>query len=327
MAYILLYVDDIILTTSSDNLRKSIISLLSSEFAMKDLGPLSYFLGIAVIRHSDGLFLSQKKYAEEIIERAGMSSCKPCPTPVDTKPKLSAKSSTPYDDPSLYRSLAGALQYLTFTRPDISYAVQQICLFMHNPMDDHMQALRRILRYVKGTSQYGLHLYPSSTTSLISYTDADWGGCPDTRRSTSGYCVFLGDNLLSWSSKRQTTLSRSSAEAEYRGVANVVSESCWLRNLLLELRCPVYKATMVYCDNVSAIYLSGNPVQHQRTKHIEMDIHFVREKVARGQVRVLHVPSRYQIADIFTKGLPLVLFQDFRDSLSIREPPASTTGV
>jgi hypothetical protein len=127
-------------------------------------------------------------------------------------------------------------------------------------------------------------------------------------------------------SKRQPTLSRSSAEAEYRGVANVVSESCWLRNLLLELHCPIYKATMVYCDNVSAIYLSGNPVQHQRTKHIEMDIHFVREKVARGQFRVLHVSSRHQITDIFTKGLPLILFQYFRNSLSIHPPPALTTG-
>ena len=123
--------------------------------------------------------------------------------------------------------------------------------------------------------------------------------------------MFLGDNLVSWSSKRQPTLSRSSAEAEYRGVANVVSESYWIRNLLLELHCPIRKATLVYCDNVSAIYLSGNPVQHQRTKHIEMDIHFVREKVARGEVRVRHVPSRYQIADIFTKGLPLILFEDF----------------
>lgn len=145
-----------------------------------------------------------------------------------------------------------------------------------------MHALKRIIRYVQGTVDYGLHLYASSVSKLVSYTDADWGGCPDTRRSTSGYCVFLGDNLLSWSAKRQPTLSRSSAEAEYRGVANVVSESCWLRNLLLELHCPIRTATLVYCDNVSAIYLSGNPVQHQRTKHIEMDIHFVREKVARG---------------------------------------------
>jgi hypothetical protein len=190
-----------------------------------------------------------------------------------------------------------------------------------------MSALKRSLRYVQGTLHFGLHLYPSSIEKLVSYTDADWGGCPDTRRSTSGYCVFLGDNLISWSSKRQPTLSRSSAEAEYIGVANVVSESCWLRNLLLELHSPLSQATLVYCDNVSAIYLSGNPVQHQRTKHIEMDIHFVREKVARGQARVLHVPSRHQIADIFTKGLPRVLFDDFRTSLSVREPPASTAGV
>jgi hypothetical protein len=327
MAYILLYVDDIILTTSTDDLRKSIMMLLASEFAMKDLDPLSYFLGIAVTRHTGGLFLCQKNYAAEIIDRAVMLSCKPSATPVDTKQKLSVSSGVPFEDPTLYRSLAGALQYLTFTRPDISYAVQQICLHMHAPKTEHMNALKRILRYLQGTMHFGLHMYPSSISSLTSYTDADWGGCPDTRRSTSGYCVFLGDNLISWSSKRQPTLSRSSAEAEYRGITNVVSESCWIRNLLLELHFPIPKATLVYCDNVSAIYLSGNPVQHQRTKHIEMDIHFVREKVARGQARVLHVSSRHQIADIFTKGLPHILFDDFRASLSVREPPASTAGV
>ncbi|CAL0307768.1 unnamed protein product [Lupinus luteus] len=327
VAYILLYVDDIILTASSDALRCSIMDLLSSEFAMKDLGPLNYFLGITVTRNKSGMFLSQHKYAKEIISRAGTTSCKPSKTPVDTKSKVSATSGSPFHDPTLYRSLAGALQYLTFTRPDISYAVQQVCLHMHDPRIDHMSTLKRIIRYVQGTLDYDLHLYSSPTSTLVSYTDADWGGCPDTRRSTSGYCVFLGDNLISWSSKRQPTLSRSSSEAEYRGVANVVSKSCWIRNLLLELQCPVHKATLVYCDNVSAIYLSRNPVQHQRTKHVEMDIHFVREKVARGQVRVLHVPSRYQIADIFTKGLPLILFEDFRDSLSVQKPPASTVGV
>ncbi|XP_021741927.1 uncharacterized protein LOC110708128 [Chenopodium quinoa] len=259
MAYILLYVDDIILTASSDTLRRSIMDLLGSEFAMKDLGPLNYFLGIVVTRHKGGMFLSQRKYAEEIIERAGMSSCKPSPTPVDTNSKVSATSSTTFDDPTLYRSLAGALQYLTFTRPDISYAVQQVCLHMHDPRVDHMSALKRIIRYVKGTLDHDLHLYPSSFSTLVSYTDADWGGCHDTSRSTSGYCVFLGANLVSWSSKRQPTLSKSSAKAEYRGVANVVSESWWLRYILLELHCPIRKATLVYCDNVSAIYLSGNP--------------------------------------------------------------------
>ncbi|KAJ0454688.1 putative RNA-directed DNA polymerase [Helianthus annuus] len=122
--------------------------------------------------------------------------------------------------------IAGALQYLTFTRPDITYAVQQVCMHMHAPCLDHWHALKRILRYVKGTSSFGITLGPSRVTSLVAYTDADWAGCPDTRRSTSGYCVYLGDNLISWSSKRQATVSRSSAEAEYRGVANVVAEIC-----------------------------------------------------------------------------------------------------
>lgn len=136
---------------------------------------------------------------------------------------------------------------------------------------------------------------------------------------------FLGDNLISWSPKRQPTISRSSAEAEHRGVANAVAETCWLRNLLCELHTPIPKVTIVYCDNVSAVYLSTNPVQHQRTKHIEIDIHFVRDKVATGQVRVLHVPSALQYADIFTKGLPTSLFTDFRDSLSIRSDPTAQT--
>lgn len=276
MAYILLYVDDIILASSSDSLRFSIMHHLASEFAMKDLGPLHYLLGIAVTRNRDELFLSQHKYASEILERADMSSCNPARTPVDTQPKLSATDGSPYADPTQYRSLAGALQYLTFTRPDISYDVQQICLHMHDPRDGHMNALKRILRYLQGTLEHGIYLYPSSMSTLVSYTDADWAGCPDTRRSTSGYCVFLGNNLLSWSAKRQPTISRSSAQAKYQGIANVVSEFCWHCNLMLELHCPISKATVLYCDNVSAINLSGDPVQHQRTKHIEIDIHFVR---------------------------------------------------
>ncbi|XP_021738358.1 uncharacterized protein LOC110704852 [Chenopodium quinoa] len=327
MAYLLLYVDDIVLVTSSDKIRESIITHLRKGFPMTNLGPLNYFLGIAVTRTPSYLFMSQQKYAQEILEHASMSSCKPTQTPVDTQSKLSADAGPKFHDPTLYRSLAGALQYLTFTRPDIAYAVQQVCLFMHDPRVAHYDALKRILRYIQGTIDHGLHLYPSAPKNLITYTDADWGGCPDTLRSTSGYCCFLGDNLISWSSKRQPTLSKSSAEAEYRGVANVVSEACWLCNLLLELHCPLRQATLVYCDNVSAIYLSHNPVQHQRTKHVEMDIHFVREKVALGHVRVLHVPSWYQFADIFTKGLPRQLFVDFRSSLSVRPPPATTAGV
>ncbi|GJY18856.1 ribonuclease H-like domain-containing protein [Tanacetum coccineum] len=289
-AYLLLYVDDIVLTASSK-----------------------------------GLFLSQKKYAIEILEKAHMVSCNPSRTPVDTESKLGVDGD-PVSDPTLYRSLAGSLQHLTFTRPDISYTIQQVCLHMHDPREPHLSTLKRILRYVQGTLNYGLQLFSSSTTDLVAYSDADWAGCPTTRRSTSGYCVFLGNNLLSWSAKRQPTLSRSSTEAEYRGVANAIAETCWLRNLLRELHNPLSSAMLVYCDNVSAVYLSSNPVHHQRTKHIEIDIHFVLDLVAAGQVRVLHVPSCYQFADIFTKGLPSALFEEFRTSLSVRCPPTLTVG-
>ena len=182
---------------------------------------------------------------------------------------------------------------------------------MHAPRDAHWSAVKRILRYICGTMDFGLSLHTSPSTDIVAYSNADWAGCPDTRRSTSGYRVYLGSSLVSWSSKRQPTVSRSSAEAEYRAVA----ECTWLRQLLSELSCPVDKATVVFCDNVSAVYLSANPVHHRRTKHIELDIHFVREQVALGHVRVLHVPTSQQFADIMTKGLPSTTFPEFRSSL------------
>jgi hypothetical protein len=151
---------------------------------------------------------------------------------------------------------------------------------------------------------------------FVVYTDADWAGCPDTHRSISGYAMFLGANLVSWAAKQQLVVSHSSAEAEYRIVANGVAEASWMRQLLHELHSPLQRATLVYCDNVSAVYLS-NPVQHQSTKHVEIDLHFVHEHVAASDVRVLSVPTTLQFADIFTKGLPLSVFLDFRSSLNI----------
>ena len=188
---------------------------------------------------------------------------------------------------------------------------------MHDPREPHLAALKWTLRYLRGTLDFGLLLRRSASTDLVVYSDTDWAGCPDTRRSTSGYAVFLGDNLISWSSKRQPVVSRSSAEAEYRTVANGVAEASWLRQLLLELHQPLRRSTLVYCDNVSAMYLSTNSFQHQRTKHVEIDLHFVRERVAVGDVRVLHVPTTSQFADIFTKGFPSSVFVDFRSSLNV----------
>jgi hypothetical protein len=315
--FLLLYVDDIVLTASTADLLQRMIVALQREFTMKDLEPLHHFLDITAERRRHGLFLHQRKYAIDILERAGMSDCKPCSTPVDTQAKLSEDDGPPVADATSYRSLTGALQYLTFSRPDIADAVQQVCLHMHTSREPHLTALKRILRYLRGSLDYGLLLRPSPTLELVVYTDADWAGCPDTRRSTSGYVVFLGTNLVSWAAKRQPVVSRSSAEAEYRAVANGVAEASWLRQLLHELHSPLQRATLVYCDNVSAVYLSTNPVQHQRTKHVEIDLHFVRERVAAGDVRVLSVPTTLQFADIFTKGLPSSVFLDFRSSLNI----------
>ncbi|XP_013680165.1 uncharacterized mitochondrial protein AtMg00810-like [Brassica napus] len=320
MAYLILYVYDIILTASTSALRDMIITVLKAEFPMTDLGCIHSFLGVSSKFNEQGLFLLQARYAEEIIERANMSHCKPCTTPVDLKSKLAEDGGKPVKRATEYRSLGGALQYLTFTRPDISYTVQQVCLFMHDPHELHLQALKRVIRYLQGTKTMGLQLLKKQKMALTAYTDADWAGCPSTRHSTSGYCIYMGDNLVSWSAKRQPTVSRSSAEAEYKGVANVVAEACCLQNFLLEMGIPLTQATVVYCDNVSAVYLSTNPVQHQRTKHIEIDIHFVREKVHMGEVRVFHIPSTLQYADIFTKGLPTSLFTSFRSSLGVRKP-------
>jgi hypothetical protein len=239
MVYLLLYVDDIVLTASSAALLQQTISALKQEFAMKDLGPLHNFLGVSVQHQAGGLFLTQLQFALDILERAGMVDCKPVLTPVDTQAKVSAESRPPVADPTDFMSLARALQYLTFTRPDIAYAVQQICLHMHDPREPHLTAMKHTLRYLRGTLDYGLLLRRSASSELTVYTDADWVGCPDTRRSTSGYVVFLGTNLISWSSKSQNVVSRSSAEAEYWVVANGVAEACWLRQLLQELHAPL----------------------------------------------------------------------------------------
>uniref|UniRef100_A0ACD5YAD9 Uncharacterized protein n=1 Tax=Avena sativa TaxID=4498 RepID=A0ACD5YAD9_AVESA len=212
---------------------------------MTYLGSLHHFLGVTATRTSSTLFLSQHHL--DLLNQAGMIDCQPCRTLADVGFKLSAEGDSVLD-PTLYRSLVGALQYATLTRPVISYFVQQACLYMHDPRLPHLAHVKKILRYLKGTLDHGLLLNSSSPTSLTVYSDADWTGCPDTRRSTSGFCVYLGDNLVSWSSKRQVTISRSSAEAEYRAVAHAVAEAVWIRQLLVELQRPVQHATIVYCE-------------------------------------------------------------------------------
>jgi hypothetical protein len=236
---------------------------------------------------------------------------KPVSTPVDTQAKVSAESGPPIADLTHFRSLAGALQYLTFTRPDLAYAVHLICLHVHDPREPHLTTMKHSLRYLWGTLDYGLLLRHSASSELMVYTNADWAGCPDTHWSIPGYRVFLGANLVPWCLKRQNVVSRSSVEDEYQTMANGVVEACWLWQLLQELHAPLTKSTLVYCNNVGAVYLSTNPIQHQRTKHVEIDLHFVREHVAINDVHVLHVLTTSQFMDIFTNGVPTSLFLKF----------------
>jgi hypothetical protein len=175
---------------------------------MTDLGELHHFLGISVTHSSNGLFLNQRQYAVNL-QKAGMAECHSTSTPLDSRAKLSASEGAPITDPATYRSLTGSLQYLTLTRPDLAYAMQQVCLFMHDPHDTHLALIKCILWYVKGTLSAGLHIGIGPVNKLIAYFDADWAGCPNSHRSTSGFCVFLGDSLVSWSPKQQTTVSQS----------------------------------------------------------------------------------------------------------------------
>lgn len=317
---VLVYVDDIIITGSSDEFITDFISLLGSQFAMKDLGSLNFFLGIEVQYVKSGLILSQTKYAQELLQKAGMFECKSSSTPASVKPSSCAEAV--FSDVTLFRTLVGSLQYLTLTRPEISHAVNVVCQHMHAPQACHYALVKRILRYLKGTLSHGLH-FTSGPLVLTAYADADWAGDSSDRRSTTGFCIFLGSNLLSWCAKKQPTVARSSTEAEYRALAQCTADIVWLHQLLDELHVSSATPYVLWCDNSSAIALANNPVFHARTKHIEVDYHFIREKVLARVVQVLHIGTAAQIADIFTKPLSRARFQLLKDKLMVGASPSS----
>ncbi|XP_022019453.1 uncharacterized mitochondrial protein AtMg00810-like [Helianthus annuus] len=274
---------------------------------------------------ADGLFLTQSKYAHDILARADLLECKPVHTPMAAHESLTAIGDM-HSDPTLYRSLVGALQYLTITRPDISYAVNQVSQFLQAPTTTHFQLVKRIIRYVKGTIAFGLSFSKPAKTAILGYSDADWARCIDIGRSTYGYSIFLGGNLVSWSAKKQPTVARSSCESEYRAMANTAAEIVWLTHLLRELHALPPDRPTLLCDNKSALFLTQNPVSHKRAKHIDLDYHFIRELVSSGKLYTCFVLTKLQVADIFIKSLPRSHFEVFRDRLGIRPPPFRLKG-
>ena len=236
---------------------------------------------------------------------------------MDSTVKLDIDSGDPFLDVHRYRRLVGKLIYLTVTRPDITYAVGLVNQFMHAPRAPHFEAMCRILRYLKGAPGRGLLYRSSSTLSITGFSDADWAGSRSDRRSTSGYCTFVGGNLVTWRSKKQHVVARSSAEAEYRAMAHTASEMLWVQSLLCDMGVSIPGPMDMYCDNQAAIFIANNPVFHERTKHIEVDCHFIRDLILRKQLVTPHVRSEEQLGDLLTKPLAKVPFRRLSGKLGI----------
>ncbi|XP_019080347.1 uncharacterized mitochondrial protein AtMg00810-like [Vitis vinifera] len=301
--YLLLYVDDMVITGSNSSMVQTLITRLSKEFSMKNLGELHYFLSVEVQVNEKGLFFSQTKDALDLLQYASMIDAKPISTPCVVGQHLSTEGKL-FFNPTIIRSLAGALQYLTITRSDLSFSVNSICQFMHAPTEDHFRALKRILCYVKGTPHHGLQLHQQSTHDILVYSNADWVGCLDTCCSITGYAIFFFyTNLVSWSSKRQSTVSRSSVEAEYRFLAVATIDIAWIVQLLWDLHVTLSTTPKILCYNQSAIFMAINPVTRPRSKHIAIDYHLVRELVANGTLKVDFILSHLQFVDSLTKSV------------------------
>jgi hypothetical protein len=321
---VLVYVDDILVAGNDLSQIETFKHALSTNFKTKDLGPLKYFLGLEVARSPKGIFLNQRKYALDILNDSGQLGARTASFPMEQNLKLTNQDGTPLSDPSPYRRLVGRLIYLTITRPDIVFTVNILSQFMHAPRLPHMQAATRVLRYIKGSLGQGILFLSSNTLHVTAYTDSDWASCPTTRRSTTGYFIQLGTSPISWRTKKQTTVARSSAEAEYRAMAVTTCELTWLKQLLADFGISHPEPFSLHCDNQSALHIAHNPVFHERTKHIEIDCHIIRDKIRSGLLTAVHTSSHEQLADIFTKALGRDLFHHFLCKLGITDLHAPT---
>lgn len=322
--HVLIYVDDLIIAGNDSAAIARFKAQLSSCFHMKDLGSLKYFLGIEIARSADGLFLCQRKYVLDILSESGLLAGKPCDFPMEQNHRLALSTATLFAHPDRYRRLIGHLIYLTITRPEICYAVHTLAQFMQAPTVDHWDAALRVLRYLKSHPGQGILLRRDSSLILTAFCDSDYATCPLTRRSLTGYFVQLGTSPVSWKTEKQKTVSRSSAEAEYRAMASACCELLWLKALLRSLGVDHSLPMRLFCDSQAALHIAANPVFHDRTKHIEVDCHFIRDLILSGKVRTGHIRTHFQPADLLTKSLGAQQFQFLLGKLGIRDLHAPT---
>ncbi|KAL0395169.1 UNVERIFIED_CONTAM: Retrovirus-related Pol polyprotein from transposon RE1 [Sesamum latifolium] len=300
---LLVYVDDILLTGTSEDSLRAVKQYLDSLFTIKDLGNAKYFLGLELARSDHGLHITQHKYLQDILVDTAMENAKPASTPFSSGLQLTSDVGSPLLLPDKYRRLAGRLLYLGFTRLDISFHVQQ-------------------LRF----TFVGTFLPARNTFALSAYSDVSWASCLDYRRSITGLCVFLGSSLISWKTKKQATISRSSTEAEYRSMASVVCELLWISYLLHDFCVPVSKPIPFWCDNKAALHITANSVFHERTKHLDIDCHLVRDQFKCGFIAASYIPGSDQIVDIFTKALPVSAFVRLLSKLGLSSQAPAWVG-
>ena len=313
------YVDDLIITGANPGDLGAFKEEMRRLFRMSDLGLLSYYLGIEVQQGRNKITMGQSAYARKLLDKAGMGACKPISTPMEVRLKLSTKSTTPEVDPTTYRSLVGSLRYLVHTRPDITFAVGYVSRFMEKPRQEHMVAVKHILRYIAGTIDYGI-VYPklqSGDNRLTGYSDSDWGGDADEQRSTAGMIFFLGRLPVTWQSQKHKSVALSTCEAEYVAGAAGACQAMWLIQLLGDITGKEVQQPVLKMDNRSAITLSKNPILHDCSKHIDTKFHFIRDCMDSGRICVDYASTQEQLADILTKSLGRARFCELRDMIGI----------
>ncbi|KAJ9561389.1 hypothetical protein OSB04_006549 [Centaurea solstitialis] len=297
-----IYVDDIIFGSTSRELCKKFETVMTEEFKMSMMGEINFFLGMQVRQFSDGIFINQSKYIFDLLKKYDMSGCHSIGTPMATGNSIGPDQKGKDVDLRNYRSMVGSLMYLTASRPDIMFATCVCARYQAKPKESHLAAVKRIFRYLKGSPYYGIWYPKGLGFELHAYTDADYGGCNMDRKSTSGHLQFLGNKLVSWASKKQQCVSTSTAEYEYVAAASCCSQVLWMQSQLRDYGLE-YKKIPIYCDSKSAIAISANPVQHSKTKHIDIRYHFLKDNVEKENIELYFVNTEYQLADLFTKAL------------------------
>jgi hypothetical protein len=316
-----LYVDDLIFTGNDELMFLEFKNSMMREFDMTDLGRMRYFLGIEVLQQSDGIYISQKKYALEVLKRFKMEGSNSVQNPIVPGCKIFKDENGVHVDETLFKQMVGSFMYLTATRPDLMYVVSLISRYMGKPTELHLLAAKRILRYLKGTTGLGILYKKGGDERLVGYADSNYAGDLEDRKSTSGYVFMIGSGAVAWSSRKQPIVTLSTTEAEFVAAASCASQAIWMKRILERLSQSQSKCTTIFCDNSSTIKLSRNPVLHGRSKHIDVRFHFLRDLTREGTVELVYCGTQEQLADVMTKPLTLDVFQKFRDQLGVCQVP------